>query len=111
MRSTPATTQREVEVTPGELIAFTKTVANLLERKFNGEPIANEANQLIAPIRGLVIEDPERDVDLRENRDVFWAFDYYFLSSQLKSRDSVWWKAVGKCENEKCGKFFHQAAR
>jgi hypothetical protein len=98
--------QREVEVTARELIAFTDTVVNLLERKFNGEPIANEANQLIAPMRGLVIKDHERDVLLSENSDVFWAFEYYFLFSQLRSRDSVWWKAVGKCDNEKCGKFF-----
>jgi hypothetical protein len=98
--------ERDFEVTPDELINFTETVVKLLERKLNGEPIAIEANELVAPMRDLVIEDQEKYVAMCEKRDVFWAFEYYFLFTQLTLRDSVWWKAVGYCENEKCRKFF-----
>jgi hypothetical protein len=97
---------RHFSVKPGELIAFTETVLDLLERKFEGKPIAADANKLVAPMRELVIEDQGKYLRGHESRNVFWAFEYYFLFSQLQLRDSVWWKAVDHCENEACGRFF-----
>ena len=96
----------DYSVAPLELIAFTETAVNLFERKLHGEPIADKANELIAPMRELVIEDRGKRLIGRQNGNAFWAFEYYFLFTQLMLRNSAWWNAVGYCENETCRKFF-----
>ena len=60
---------------------------------------------LIAPMCEVSLEDQKQYLVWRETRDAFWAFEYYFLFARL-ARDSLWWKAVGYCENPKCQKFF-----
>jgi hypothetical protein len=92
-------------VNPGDLIAFAKTVTDILERKLKGEPIAAEAKKLMAPMSEVELDDENQRLVWHENRNAFWASEYYFLFARLSS-DLVWWKAVGYCDNEKCRKFF-----
>lgn len=94
-------------VKPRELIVFTDTIVELLERKFNGKPVAPEVNGLVAPIGQVRYEDDEVFLTRRENSAAFWALEYYFLLDDLERRDnSEWSKAVGYCDNDACGKFF-----
>lgn len=90
-----------------ELVEFADNITDLLERKFNGEPIAADVNRLMAPMHGLRYEDDEQFLVRRESGEVFWAIEYAYLFEDLRRRDfSAWSKAVGYCENETCGKFF-----
>ena len=102
--------QLEYSVEPGDLIVFTNTVVDLLERKLKGKPIAADANNLIAPMGAIVFEDREQNFVARESRDAFWALEYYYLFSRLAS-DPLWWKAVGYCDNDTCRKFFIKQRR
>ncbi len=94
-------------VKPTELIEFVDTSVDLLERKFNGKPIAGKVNQLIAPMHGLRYKDDDGFLARVETSAAFWAIEYTFLFDDLERRDeSTWTKAVGYCENEACGRFF-----
>ena len=94
-------------VKPKELIAFTDTIIDLLERKFSRKPIASDVTRLVTPMGEVGFADDDQFLRRHENSRVFWALEYYFIFDDLDRREnSVWSRAVGYCDNEGCQKFF-----
>lgn len=90
-------------VTPDTLDTFIRTALALLERKFEGEKIANDVQSLVEPARYRVRDDGNL-LRFDESADAFWAWEYLYLFEDLKYDEAGWMTAVGRCE--RCKSFF-----
>lgn len=96
-------------IQPEELIAFARTVNDLLQRKLDGADIAPEVRKLVNKHGTIEVRDHKpAHLAIIEDAVAFWALEYRGLFGDLaraRTRDD-WRKAVMFCENEKCGQFF-----
>jgi hypothetical protein len=96
-------------VKPEELVKFALAVHDLLEKKFNREPIAAEVSRLISMRGTCSVKDcDDQHLAVIEDEREFWALEYRLLFKDLargRTRDD-WRNAVSRCPNTKCHRFF-----
>jgi len=91
-------------VTPERLRQFVTTVLHLLERKFEGDNVAEDVRRLIADARYDVSDDGRR-ICFTETPEAFWAREYLYVFTEMHSTNrSDWTTAVGRCGE--CNAFF-----
>lgn len=101
-------------LTLAKMKAFVSTTYVMLQRKFEGDGIADEVKKLIA-VSGDPTPNPiDRghyylELGETETIDAWWATEYSLLFGELAppveaDRSDDWMRFAGKCH--KCGKFF-----
>lgn len=92
---------------------FAGEIYDLLRRKFNEEPIAEEAQAIIRRAAQATYRDAGPMLELDETSDVFWAIETKFVLDDLcrpfKADAGGWLEAVDVCRE--CGEFFVKQRR
>jgi hypothetical protein len=93
---------------PESVLEFAITLNNLLERKFDREPIAAEVRRLIERRGACSVEDrDDHHLIVLEDEREFWSLEYRSLFMCLKfTGPEDWRNAVNRCSNVKCRRFF-----
>lgn len=94
--------------TPESLVEFAITVNDLLEKKFDLKPIAEEVRRLIERRGTCSVEDSDdQHLTVLEDEREFWSLEYRVLFMCLKyTGPDDWRNAVTRCSNVKCRRFF-----
>ena len=100
-------------VTVETVRSFANRVYDLLRRKYQGEPIVEEARSSAELAARGVYRDNGRYLEYDEDPDVYWAIDTRFVLNDLEKsvdeNDIGWLNAVEECRE--CGTFFVKQRR
>lgn len=94
-------------VTSSALTEFVDTLMSVLERKYEGKPIAGDVRRLMRRSGDYQIADDGQYIVVEEHGEVFWANEFRYLFEDLQRYTGRGWlNAVGRCEGDGCGRFF-----